>query len=162
MVITFPVGTYFESAGGRSDMVASRDGVILLTEDGPQSWSVMVRKAHRTLPVPEAGDRLEIRSADKHRATRNVTWLFQGTGLHPQIAPTVEQLALWIASENAGYDDLAEYASAAPIPTERTVALAAAYTASAGIDITLKQIWADREKFVPALTDENLRRFFEN
>ncbi|HIC54704.1 MAG TPA: class I SAM-dependent methyltransferase [Gemmatimonadetes bacterium] len=162
MVITFPVGTYFESAGGSSDMVASRDGVILLTEDGPQSWSVMVRKAHRTLPVPEAGDRLEIRSADEHRATRNVTWLFQGTGLHPQIAPTVEQLALWIASENAGYDDLAEYASAAPIPTERTVALAAAYTASAGIDITLKQIWADREKFVPALTDENLRRFFEN
>ena len=161
MVITFPVGTYFESAGGRSDMVASRDGAIVLAEDGPRSWSVMARKAHRTPPVPEARDRLEIRSADEHRATRNVTWLFQGLGLHPQIAPTVEQFALWIASEDSGYDDLAERAAGAPIPAERAVALAAAYTASAGIDITMKRIWADREKFVPALTDESLKRFFE-
>ena len=48
-----------------------------------------------------------------------------------------------------------------PIPPEQAVGLAAAYTSIAGIDIAMKQIWADREKFVPALTDESLKRFVE-
>jgi hypothetical protein len=88
-------------------------------------------------------------------------WLFQGMNLHPMIGPVIEQLALWIVSENAGYDDLVEHASGVPIPVEQAIALAAAYTDSAGIDITQKQIWADRDKFVPALTDEVLKKVFE-
>ena len=161
IVITFPVGTYFESESGASDMVARRDGAVVLREDGPESWTVLARRVHRTRPVPQPQERFEIRPAYEHRATRNVVWQFQGMNLGPVLAPVIEQLALWIASENAGYDDLAEHASAVPIPAERVVALAAAYTSSAGIDITLKRIWTDREKFVPALTDESLRRFFE-
>jgi len=31
----------------------------------------------------------------------------------------------------------------------------------AGVDITLKRIWAERERFVPTLTDASLKRFFE-
>jgi hypothetical protein len=88
-------------------------------------------------------------------------WQFQGMNLHPMIGPVIEQLALWIVSENAGYDDLTAHASRVPIPVEQAVALAAAYTDSAGIDITQKQIWADRDKFVPALTDEALKKVFE-
>ena len=59
------------------------------------------------------------------------------------------------------YDDLAEHASGAPIPVERAVALAAAYAQQAGIDITQRRIWGDRDKFVPALTEAGLRRIFE-
>ena len=161
MVITFPVGTYFESDGRASDMVARRDGAIVLRDDSPETWSVLARKVHRTRPVPQAQDGFQIRPADERRATRNVVWHFQGINLNPGIASVIEQLALWIASENAGYDDLVEHALGAPIPTEQAVALAAAYTSIAGIDIAMKQIWADREKFVPALTDESLKRFFE-
>jgi SAM-dependent methyltransferase len=162
MVITFPVGTYFESDGGASDMVARRDGAIVLRDDSPETWSVLARKVHRTRPVPQTQDGFQIRPADQRRATRNVVWHFQGINLNPGIASVIEQLALWIASENAGYDDLVEHASGGPIPTQQAVALAAAYTSIAGIDITTKQIWADREKFVPALTDESLRSYFEN
>jgi hypothetical protein len=115
-------------------------------------------------PTPsatQARDRFEIRSADDNIAMRNVMWVFQGLNLHPMVAPVVQQLALWIASENAGYDDLVELALTAPIPVEEIVALAAAYLDSSGIDITEKQIWADRERFVPALANEGLQRFFE-
>ena len=52
-------------------------------------------------------------------------------------------------------------ASSAPIPAEEAVALAVAYMDSSGIDVTQKRIWADRERFVPALTDQRLKRFFE-
>ncbi len=161
MVITLPVGTYFEATGSGSDMIARRDGVIILQEDGPQTWTLLGRSVNRTRPAPEAQDRFEIHPADEQIPLRNVMWLFQGMNLNPMIGPVIEQLALWIVSENAGYDDLVEHASGVPIPVEQAVALAAAYTDSAGIDITQKQIWADRDKFVPALTDETLKKVFE-
>ena len=36
-------------------------------------------------------------------------------------APVVQQLALWIASENTGHDDLISHASGAPIPARVVV-----------------------------------------
>ena len=82
--------------------------------------------------------------------------------LHPMIESLVQQLSLLIASENPGYDDLARNAAGVTIPLEEVVALAAAYTSMSGTDITQKRIWAERERFVPSLTDAGLRSFFEN
>jgi hypothetical protein len=163
MVITLPVGTYFKALGSSSDMIARRDGVITLEEDSPQTWTLLGRTVNQNRPVPVAEDGFDIHPDDEQIPLRNVMWQFQGMSLHPMIGSVIEQLALWIVSENAGYDDLAEHASASrvPIPVEQAVALAAAYTDSAGIDITQKQIWADRDKFVPALTDEDLKKVFE-
>lgn len=58
--------------------------------------------------APQLQDRFEIRSADENVAMRNVMWLFQGVNLHPLVEPVVQQIALWIASEDAGYDTLAD------------------------------------------------------
>ena len=161
MVITLPVGTYFKALGNSSDMIARRDGVITLKEDGPQTWALLARTVNRNRPVPVAEDGFDIHRADEQTPLRNVMWHFQGMSLHPMIGSVIEELALWIVSENAGYDDLVAHASRVPIPVEQAIALAAAYTDSAGIDITQKQIWADRDKFVPALTDEALKKVFE-
>ena len=161
MVITLPVGTYFKALGSTSDMIARRDGVITLEEDGPQTWRLLARTVNRNRPVPVAEDGFDIHRADEQAPLRNVMWQFQGMSLHPMIGSVIEELALWIVSENAGYDDLVAHASRVPIPAEQAIALAAAYTDSAGIDITQKQIWADRDKFVPALTDEALKKVFE-
>jgi len=161
MVITLPVGTYFETQGRALDMIARRDGAIVLFEDGPQTWPVLARIMPPTRLASQLRDRFEIRSADENIAMRNIMWLFQGVNLHPMVAPVVQQLALWIASENAGYDHLAEHAASAPIRAEEVVALAVAYMDSSGIDVTQKRIWADRERFVPALTDQGLKSFFE-
>ena len=161
MVITLPVGTYFETRGRAIDMIARRDGAIVLFEDRPQTWQVLARSMPPTPSASQRRDRFQIRSADENIAMRNVMWLFQGLKLHPLVAPVVQQLALWIASEDAGYDDLVEHASGAPIPTEEVVALAVAYLDSSGTDVTQMEIWSDRERFVPALTDRGLRSFFE-
>jgi SAM-dependent methyltransferase len=161
MVITFSVGTYFETPGGAGDMIARRDGAMILLEDGPQVWPVLVRSMPWTGPAPQPQDRFEIRSDDEYIAMRNVMWLFQGINLHPLVEPVLQQLALWIASEDPGYDALVEHAASLPIPVEEAVAAAVAYVNSSGIDVTEKRIWTERERFVPVLRDEGLRRFFE-
>ena len=161
MVITLSVGTRFETLGRTGDLIARRDGAVVLLEAGPQAWPVLTRNMPWTGPAPQPRDRFEIRSADEHIAMRNVMWLYQGMNLHPMIAPVVQQLSLWIASEDAGYDALAEHASSAPIPAEEVVALAVAYLDLSGTDVTQKRIWGERERFVPTLTDAGLRRFFE-
>lgn len=48
MVVTFPVGTYFAAPEGTSDMVALRDGMVLLTDDEPKDWTVAARRASHT------------------------------------------------------------------------------------------------------------------
>ncbi len=161
MVITLPVGTYFETTSQASDLIARRDGAVALLDDGAQAWTVLARNVQGDLPGPVLGDAFEIQSADERIGMRNVMWMYQGMNLNPSIAPMVQQLSMWIASEDPGYDELAERARGAPIPVAEAVGLAAAYTDASGMDITLKQIWADRESFVPAITDAGLRRFFE-
>jgi len=160
-VITLPVGTYFETSGRTSDLIARRDGVVVLLEDGPQVWRVLARNVHPTLPDPGPQDEFEIQSADTRIGMRDVMWLYQGMNLQPAIEPLVQQLSLWIASDDPGYDQLAEQVSSSPYPAGEIVALAVAYTDSSGTDVTRKRIWAERERFVPALSDPGLRSFFE-
>jgi hypothetical protein len=144
-----------------SDLIARRDGVIVLLDDGPQTWQVLARNVRGNLPSPDPQDAFEIRSADERIGMRNVMWLYQGMNLQPQLEPVIQQLSLGIASDNPGYDDLAALASSSPFQVEEVVALAVAYTDSSGTDVTQKRIWTDRERFVPGLTDPGLRSFFE-
>ena len=161
MVITLPVGTYFETPDRASDLIARRDGVVVLLEDGPQVWTVLARSVQGNLPSPDPQDVIEIQSADERIGMRNVMWLYQGMNLQPQLEPVVQQLSLLIASDDPSYDDLAGQASSSPFPVEEVVALAVAYTDSSGTDVTRKRIWTDRERFVSAVNDPGLRRFFE-
>ena len=161
MVITLPVGTYFETGGGSSDMIARRDGSTFLTEDGLQDWVVLARRAHQTRAIPGPDDSFEIISAEEHWAERNVMWLFQGLDVHPVILPILEQLGVWIVAEDAGYDDLMEHASTVPVPVADVMGLAVAYVAQAGIDVTRTRAWADRDRYLSALADEGLRTFLE-
>ncbi|MSR19539.1 MAG: class I SAM-dependent methyltransferase [Gemmatimonadetes bacterium] len=160
MVVTLPVGTYFEAPGEPGDMIARRDGVMLLVEDGARPWSIPARRVNQTAPVPGPSDRLEVRSADERAELRDLAWLFQGLDIFPAIAPTVEQIAIWIAVEDRGWAELSAHASANSIHSANAVGLAAAHVNAIGIDIKQKRIWAERSSFVPALTDEGLKRLF--
>ena len=162
MVVTFPVGTYFRASGGESDMVALRDGMVLLTDDASHDWNVPARRAHPTATVAGAGAALNIEAADDHRRERNVMWVFQGLDFPPQIAPLLEQLALWIAGVDAGYDDLEPHLRGAPLPPANGIALALAYVENAGIDVLGTRIWAERESYLSDITDPSLRALFDD
>ena len=89
MVITLPVGTYFKASGSSSDMIARRDGVIILEEDGPQTWALLARTVNRNRPVPVAEDGFDIHRADEQPSLRNLMWQFQGMSLHPMIGSVI-------------------------------------------------------------------------
>lgn len=160
MVATFPVGTYFAAPEGSSDMVALRDGMVLL-DDASREWTVPARRASPTERVPGASDRLSVESADDHRRERNVMWVFQGLDFPPQIAPVLEQLALWIASVDAGYDDVMPFLQGGPLPPQNAIALALAYFENAGMDVRSTRMWRERDRYLPSITDPSLRGLFE-
>jgi hypothetical protein len=162
LLVTFPVGTYFSAANGRSDVVALRDGMVLLADGQPRDWTVPARRESPSAPVPAATDELRAESADDHRRERNVMWVFQGLDFPPQIGPVLEQLALYIASVDAGYDDLAPHLQGVPIPVANGVALALAYVETAGLDVIATRVWSERERYLPAVTDPSLRALFDD
>jgi len=160
MVVTLPVGTYFEAPGAAGDMVQRRDGMVLLLTDAPQTWRLPARRASQSEGAPGAGDDLEVRPADARPLLRDLMWLFHGLDIFPAIAPTVEQLAIWIVTEDVGWQELSAHATANSIHAANAVALAAAHVNAIGIDIREKRIWAERSNFVPSITDQGLQRIF--
>ena len=164
MVVTLPAGAYFEAtgaAGAAADMIARRDGVIVLREDGARSWRIDARRAQSEAPAPSAGSLLVASAPAEQAALRDVMWLFQNADVYPAVAPTVEQLAVWIVTEDAGWDGLSAHARSTSVHAANSVALAVAYVNGAGVDVRRKRIWGDREDFVPAITDQVLRSAFE-
>ena len=43
-----------------SDLIARRDGVVVLLEDSPQVWTVLARSVQGNLPSPDPQDAFEI------------------------------------------------------------------------------------------------------
>ena len=142
-------------------MVALRDGMVLLDEP-ERAWRLPARSADPGSAAPTAGVELGIESADEHRRARNVMWVFQGLDFPPQIAPILEQVTLWIASADAGYDDLAPYLQRSPLPPANGMALALAYLETAGMNVRATRLWEERDRFVPQLTDPSLGALFDN
>jgi len=161
IVVTFPVGTYFDAPEDRSDMVALRDGAVLLDDGEEHTWSALARSAHPTAGAPGITTPLRLEPADEHRRERNVMWVYQGLDFPANIAPVLEQASLWIASADVGYDDLVAYLQGAPLPTQNAIVLALAYFESAGMDPAATRIFAERDRYMASITDPSLRGLFE-
>jgi len=161
IVVTFPVGTYFDAPEDGSDMVALRDGMVLLEDGEPHTWSVQARRASSTVGAPGSTSTLEIEPADDHRRERNVMWVYQGLDFPAQIAPVLEQATLWVAASDVGYDELVANIQAPSLPTQNLIVLALAYLESAGMDPTATRIWTERDRYLPSVTDPSLRRLME-
>lgn len=160
IVVTFGVGTYFDAPGEGSDMVALRDGMVLLEDGEEHTWSVQARRAHPSA-APGMSSSLEAQPADDHRRERNVMWVYQGLDFPAQIAPVLEQATLWIAASDIGYDELVANLQLPSLPMQNAVVLALAYLESAGMDPTATRVWAERDRYLASVTDPSLRRLVE-
>lgn len=161
MVVTIPAGAWFEAQGEDGDVIARRDGMVVLREDRAAPWVIDTRRAEQDDSPAEPGAPFQLRDPEGGGAVRDLMWLFQNADVYPAVAPTVEQIGVWITTEDAGWDALSAHARSTSVHAANAVALAVAYTNGAGIDVRQKQIWREREQFVPAITDEGLRRAFE-
>ena len=161
MVVTLPAGAWFEAQGEEGDVIARRDAMVVLREDRAVPWVIETRRAEQDDSPAEPGAPFQLRDPEAGADVRDLMWLFQNADVYPAVAPTVEQIALWITTQDADWETLSAHARSTSVHAANAVALATAYTNGAGIDVRRKRIWQEREQFVPAITDEGLRRAFE-
>ena len=168
-IVTSPVATFFTSNDGRRDMVARRDGWIVLDDGEWQEWSFRAIGRQRDRDAPGSGDTFEIRPPETDARLADLMYQIQiGTytvadspALYPPRTHTVEQAAMWIVTDDPSYGDLAPEVEDLRIPPEYAVAFALVFLDEAGIEVTDRRVWDDRERVFGALRDQGLGAWYQ-
>ena len=169
IVVTSPVASYFRSGGDSRDMVARRDGWVRLADDGWHDWSIRAVGRQRDRDAPDGDDELEILSPTTASELEELMYRFQiGTytvadspTLYPPRTHAVEQAAMWIAEADPSYDELAPQLEDSRIPPQYAVAFALVFLDLAGIDVTDRRVWDDRERVFGVLRDQGLSVWYQ-
>ena len=167
IVITSPVATYFDAEDAR-DMIARRDGWVVLDDDDWRDWTLRAVGRQRELEPPGAGDRLAVRPASTAPVIEDLLLELQaGTytvsnspTLYPPRTPVMEQAAVWIADGDADYAEMAPHIAGPMLPAQYAAAFALVFVDRAGIDVTRRRVWADREAVFGRLRDQGLRIWY--
>ena len=168
LVITSPVATWFAADGAR-DMIARRDGWVVLDDDAWRDWPLRAvgRQRDRDPPGPDA--RLDIRPPSAAPAIESVLYQIQaGTytvgdspTLYPPRTHVVEQAAVWIAGEDEDYASMQSRIGGPRVPAQYAAAFALVFVDRAGIDVTGRRVWNDREEIFGGLRDQGLRLWYQ-
>jgi ubiquinone/menaquinone biosynthesis C-methylase UbiE len=169
-IVTSPVATFFVSAVGRRDMVARRDGWIRLDDAEWQEWSFRAIGRQRDRAAPGSGDTLAIQSPETDTRLADLMYQIQiGTytvadspTLYPPRTHTVEQAAMWIVTDDPAFDDLVPELEDPRIPPRYAVAFALVFLDEAGIELTDRRVWTDRERVFGVLRDQGLGVWYES
>ncbi len=169
VVVTSPVATYFAAGRGARDMVARRDGWIVLDEGGWHDWSLRALARQRDQAGPPHGTGLEIRPPTTVPKLEALFYAIQvGTytvadspTLYPPRTQAVEEAAVWITDGDADYVTVAPDVEGPRVPAPYAVAFALVFCDEAGIDVTRLRVWNDREEVFGVLRDQGLRAWYQ-
>jgi len=165
VVVTLPVGTYFRSGGGTRDMIARRDGWVVLYDTEWRDWSVRAVGRQSDRDAPSDDEQLEILSPSTAPPLEALMYQVQvGTytvadspTLYVPLTLGIEQAAVWIADADLRYDRMADALSDARMPSQYAVAFALVFVDRAGIDVTGRRVWQDRDAIFGRLQDRGDR-----
>ncbi len=168
LVITSPVATWFEAAGAR-DMIARRDGWIVLDDGAWHDWTLRAvgRQPDREPPGPDQVLQLRPPSAIPeieavlYQVQAGTYTVSNSPTLYPLRTPGVEAAAVWIADRDASYPALEPLIGGSRVPAQYAAAFALVFIDRAGIDVTRLQVWNDREEIFGRLRDQGLQVWYE-
>jgi hypothetical protein len=158
-----PAGTFFVSGGSTQDMVTTAEEEVVLSDDEWVSTVLDVACANLELDVPDSDVTFDIQRAPQEEELQMLMPVLRDAG----VAYEVRQAAVWIVTDNADYEDLGTLVSGSwPGPQLRLIHEAEAAQAmrivdEAGIDITGKAIWRDRDIVLQGLEDESLKNWLQ-
>ena len=172
LLVTMPAGMSFHAAdGGRDtrDMVSRRDAAIRLFDGEARDWAVRSVGRQRTRRAPGSGDRLTMAAPSSlpaldalmHRMQAGTYNVADSPALYVPRLHGLEQAAVWIAEEDARYDDIASAVDDPRMPAQYAVAFALVYCDLAGIDVASTAIWRDREQIFGVLRDPGLTAWYQ-
>jgi hypothetical protein len=159
--VKIPIGSFFVSENpSAQNMVATDEKKARLTTGGWQNVSIPAACANRPKDIPDNSDKFSIRqSPSQEELVKLMPVLNKANASIP-----VKQAAVWIVTDNANFDDLGILTNAdntRAIWYESTVR-AMKICAEAGIDITKKRIWKDKETIVSKLSAGELKTWLMN
>ncbi|OAM90700.1 hypothetical protein OH491_02830 [Termitidicoccus mucosus] len=153
--VLIPAGTYFVCDNPEAqDMVSTEDVPVVLEEADYWNPRIPVACASRPKKIPEATDVFSIGSLPDDAELKCLMTVLKGKD-----APyATKQAAIWIVTDNAGYDDLGSLQTSRDGRVLRTIteieaAEAMQLCVEAGIDIKKKNIWNDRVKIFAGLPE---------
>ena len=168
LVITSPVATWF-AAGGAGDMVARRDGWVVLTDGTWRDWRLRAVGRRPGSEPPAAGQALAVRppmaipriAAVLYEVQAGAYRVADSPTLYPLRTRTVEQAAVWIAAGDQPYAALEPLLAGARVPPQYAVAFALLFVDRAGLDVTRRRVWDDRAAIFGGLRDQGLRVWYD-
>ena len=172
LLVTMPAGMSFQGAegdGDTRDMVSRRDAVIRLFDGAPQDWAVRSVGRQRTRRAPGGEDQLRMAAPSSvpaldalmHQIQAGTYTVADSPALYVPRLHAVEQAAVWVAQEDATYDELFAAVDQQRMPGQYALAFALVYCDRAGIDITGTQMWRDRERIFGSLRDPGLTAWYQ-
>ena len=169
LALTSPVGTYFRSDGGPRDMVARRDGWIVLEDADWHDWTVRAVGRQRDRGIPRQSDSLEILPPSTEPHLEDLMYEIQvGTytvgnspTLYPAVTFGVEQAAVWIADSDLDYGTIAGDTKDPRMPPQYAIAFALVFADRAGVDVTNRRIWGDAERMFGGIRDNGLNLWYQ-
>ena len=169
VVVTSPAGMYFRSGNETGDMIARRDGWVVLSDDTWHDWSVRGVSRQHDLDVPQTGTPFQVLPPSTVPHLEELMYHVQAGTYTVADSPTfyvpvthgIEQAAVWIADGDVRYDAMVDDVADPRIPAQYAVAFALVFVDRAGIDVTKRQIWQDREQVFGRLRDQGLNVWYE-
>jgi|GEM_PF-4643882 len=158
--VRIPVGSYFVSANTSSqNMVATAEKKVRLTGEGWQNVSVSAACANRPKNIPDSKDRFTVTRSPHQAELAKLMPVLEKAN----VGTTTKQAAVWIITDNASYNDLGILVSGnGRAIGARETAHAMKICSEAGIDITKKRIWADRNTILEKLSEGSLKSWLQN
>ena len=171
IVVTSPVGGYFRSDGEARDMIARRDGWVVLVDDDWHEWSVRALGRQRDRAAPSSDDHFAILPPSTEPTLAELMHQLQvGTytvtdpsvlgwvspTLYPPLTRQIEQAAVWITDADLAYEEMEADIENPRIPAQYAVAFALVFVDRAGIDVTSRRVWSDSERVFQAVRDQGL------
>ena len=169
ILVTSPVSVYFRSAEDKRDMIARRDGWIVLDDSDWHDWSFRAVARQRTGGTPADDDPLEILQPNTAGQLEELMYQIQeGTytvGDSPTLYPPrtygVEQAAVWITDTDSNYQTIAPRVEDRRIPAQYAVAFALVFCDRAGVDVSDRRVWRDRRDIFEGLRDQGLNAWYQ-
>lgn len=162
--IDVPVGTYFVSRGSAQSMVGTMEETVVLQDDDWHSVSISAACANRRKDIPSEEETFDIQRSPHQAELKRLMPVLR----EANVDFAVQQAAVWIVTDNADYDDLETLVERYPwqligtrMIREYEAALAMKICEEAGIDITQKAIWKDRNDILQELEDEDLTNWLK-
>lgn len=164
--VNVPIGTFFVADNtSTQDMIARAASTVTLSGTKWVTLDVAVACANRPRDVPDGNDTFKVQRSPHQDELQRLMPRLRAAG----VGFAVEQAAVWIVTDDANFDDLGVLEESSfpgidgrRVIDERDAARAMQIVDGAGVDITVKSIWADRAAIRKALPAGALRNWLDS